>query len=267
MTAPPVSELEDRLLRPAEPAGFSSAELEGLPEPVRRHLAQAIGPQTPLATCARLRMRGTIKVGRWLPFRAHQVLNPHHGLVWVARAAGVIAGADRYVDGVGAMDWKLLGLVTVAQASGPDFARSAAGRAGAEGMWVPTALLPRFGVRWSAPAGDRVTAAFAVGETPVEVRYRLDTAGRIRSFVLDRWGDANGTGTYGWYPFGGEVTGYRSFDCLTIPVAGRAGWFFGTDRWPDGEFMRYRITDLRLVTAIGRPPRRRVDPASSPMAT
>jgi hypothetical protein len=261
MTAPPVSELEDRLLRPAEPAGFSSAELEGLPEPVRRHLAQAIAPQTPLATSARLRMRGTIKVGRWLPFRAHQVLNPHHGLVWAARAAGVIAGSDRYVDGVGGMDWRLLGLVTVVQASGPDFARSAAGRAGVEGMWVPTALLPRFGVRWSAPDGDRVAAAFAVGETPVEVRYRLDAAGRVRSFVLDRWGDADGTGTFGWYPFGGEVTGYRSFDGVTIPAAGRAGWFFGTDRWPEGEFMRYRITDLHLVTATGRPPRRRADTA------
>jgi hypothetical protein len=46
---PPVSELEDRLLRAAEPAAFSDAELEGLPEPVRRHLTLAISPKTPLA--------------------------------------------------------------------------------------------------------------------------------------------------------------------------------------------------------------------------
>jgi hypothetical protein len=25
------------------------------------------------------------------------------------------------------------------------------------------------------------------------------------------------------------------------------GWFYGTDRWPDGEFFRYQITDLTLV--------------------
>jgi len=95
---PPVSELEDRLLRAAEPAAFSDAELEGLPEPVRRHLTLAISPKTPLATSARLRMRGTIKLGRWLPFRARQVLDPHHGLVWAARVAGVIAGSDRYAE-------------------------------------------------------------------------------------------------------------------------------------------------------------------------
>src|SRR5215211_5442875 len=77
-----LSELEGRLLRPAEPGEFTAAELEGLPEPARRHLAQAIAPGAPLATSARLRMRGHIKVGRWLPFRAREVLDPHHGFVW-----------------------------------------------------------------------------------------------------------------------------------------------------------------------------------------
>jgi hypothetical protein len=248
MRTPALSELEGRLLHAAAPGAFGDAELDGLPEPVRRHLAQAIARGTPLAPGARLRMRGSIKVGRWLPFRARQVLSPHHGFVWAARAAGVIAGVDRYVDGAGGMDWKLAGLVTVAHAEGPDVARSAAGRAAAEGMWVPTALLPRFGVRWSAGGPDEVGAGFRIGEVPVEVRYRLDGDGRIVSFVFDRWGDPDG-GRFGWHPFGGEVTGYGTFGGVTIPSAGRAGWFFGTDRWPAGEFFRYRITDLELVTS------------------
>jgi hypothetical protein len=145
MRTPWLSEAEARLLQPPEPARFSAAELEGLPEPAQRHLAQAIAPGTPLATSARLRMRGHIKVGRWLPFRAHQLLNPHHGFVWTARAAGIIAGSDHYLDGAGGQNWKLLGLLTVAHAEGPDVSRSAAGRAGAEAIWLPTTLLPRFG--------------------------------------------------------------------------------------------------------------------------
>src|SRR5215213_6049992 len=47
-------ELEARLLRPAGPERFGPAELDGLPGPVRRHLAQAIAPGTPLHTSARL---------------------------------------------------------------------------------------------------------------------------------------------------------------------------------------------------------------------
>jgi hypothetical protein len=142
------------------------------------------------------------------------------------------------------MEWKLAGLITVAHAEGADVARSAAGRAGAEGIWLPTALLPRFGVRWSAPAPDRVTAAFTVGETPLELELRLDTAGRVVSLAFDRWGDPDGHG-FGWHRFGGEVTGYADFGGLTIPSAGRFGWWCGTDRWDEGEFFRYRITDLQ----------------------
>ena len=214
-------EPEARLLRPAGPERFGPAELDGLPEPVRRHLTQAIAPGTPPHTSARLTMRGQIKVGRWLPFRARQVLS----------------GTDRYVDGAGALRWRLAGLITVAAGDGPDVARSAAGRAGAEGIWLPTALLPRFGVRWTATADDRVTADLAVGETPVTLELRLDPAGRIVSLAFDRWGDPGATGSFGWHRFGGRITGYASFGGLTIPAEGRLGW--------DGdEFFRYRITGL-----------------------
>jgi len=245
-------ELEARLLRPAGPERFGPAELDGLPGPVRRHLAQAIAPGTPLHTSARLTQRGQIKVGRWLPFRARQVLSPGRGFVWTARAAGVIAGSDRYLDGAGAMRWRLAGLVTVAAGEGPDVSRSAAGRAGAEGIWLPTALLPRFGVRWSAPAGDRVRAAFAVGETPVELELRLDEAGRAVALAFDRWGDPDGGGDFGWHRFGGELGGHTRFGGLTIPAAGRLGWHPGGDRFQAGEFFRYRIT--------------RLDPVGPPMA-
>ena len=237
MTADVTRELESRLLRPAGPERFGPAELDGLPEPVRRHLAQAIVPGTPLSTSARLTMRGRIKVGRWLPFRAREVLSPGSGFVWTARAAGVIAGSDRYLDGEGAMRWRLAGLVTVAAGEGPDVSRSAAGRAGGEGIWLPTALLPRFGASWSAVADDLVTAAFPVGETPVTLELRLDAAGRVVALAFDRWGDPGATGRFGWHRFGGQLTGHASFGGLTVPAEGRLGW--------DGdESFRYRITLL-----------------------
>jgi hypothetical protein len=239
--------LAARVLRPAGPGRFDPAELDGLPEPVRRHLAMAVAPGTPLATSARLAMRGRIKVGHWLPFRARQVLAPGHGFVWAARAAGLIAGTDWYLDGAGAMDWKLAGLVGVAHGEGPDVSRSAAGRAGAEGIWLPTALLPRAGVRWTAPAPDQAVAAFAVDDTPVELHLRLDKVGRVVALWFDRWGDPEGGGRFGWHRFGGEITGYAGIAGLTIPSAGRLGWGYGTDGWPRGEFFRYRITALEPV--------------------
>lgn len=79
-----------------------------------------------------------------------QVLAPHQGFHWSARVAGVIGGFDQCLDGRGQLRWKLLGLVPVMRADGPDVARSAVGRAAGEAMWLPTTLLPRFGVEWEA---------------------------------------------------------------------------------------------------------------------
>lgn len=224
---------------------FTVAELDGLDAPVRRHLLRAIAPGAPLAQCGRLSMRGSIKLGRWLPFRARQVLNPHVGFIWAARVAGVIAGSDHYLDGTGGMNWKLGGLLTVAHAGGPDTSRSAAGRGGAEAIWLPTAMLPRYGVRWSAQDDNHLTAHHQFDDTTLDIRLTLDHDGDIRSVVFDRWGDPDQTGEWDLHPFGGEITGQRTFGGLTIPGSGRLGWHFGTDRWPDGEFFRFKIMGLR----------------------
>ena len=230
------------LLSAPTSAVFDPAELEDQLEPVRRYFNASITPGAALPTAVRLRMRGHIKLRSWLPFRADQVLAPHAGVVWRARAAGVITGHDVYIDERGEMRWKLLGLATVMRADGPDISKAAAGRCGGEGVWLPSALLPRFGVRWSAPDDDHIVATFSVGTTPIELHLRIDDTGRVVSVVFDRWGDPDQTGTFGWHPFGGDITDHQTFAGLAVPNQGSWGWFYGTDRWPDGEFFRCRIT-------------------------
>ena len=250
-----LTDWEHRLSRePGQPLErFTEADVEGLEAPVRRYFAHAIAPATPLSLCARLSMRGSIKLGRWLPFRARQVLRPHDGFVWAARVAGVIAGSDQYLDGTGGMDWKLGGLLSVAHEEGPDVSRSAAGRGGAEAVWLPTAMLPRCGVRWTSPDDTHITAHYQLDGIPLDVHYSLGVDGSIRSLVFDRWGDPDKTGQWAWHPFGGEITGQHTFAGLTIPSSGRLGWHYGTNRWLGGEFFRYKITSLQpLPTARDR---------------
>jgi hypothetical protein len=235
----------------AEP--FTETELEGLPELVGRFLRAAIAPGAPMVTTVRLALRGSIKVGRWLPFTSHEVLDPHRGFVWTARAAGVITGSDHWYQGQGATAFSLLGLVPVMRASGPDVARSAAGRAGAEGCWVPTALLPRFGVRWEQLGPAEIVSHHRLGDVDLDVHWIVDEGGRLRSARFDRWGDPDGTGAFGLHPFGIDVTGHATFSGMTIAHRGRAGWFHGTDRWADGEFFRYEITGLEPLASTAPP--------------
>jgi hypothetical protein len=243
-----VRELETRLAYPPAPGSFSDTELDGLPGPVRRYLGGAIAPGTPLAASARFRMHGSIKLGkRWVRFHAREIEAPHHGFVWAARAGGVIVGSDRYMEGHGAMNWKVLGLIPVVLAEGPDVSRRAAGRAAAEAVWVPTALLPRFGVTWTVTDSHHIMANYRLDEADIEVQYALDDDARVRSVLFERWGDPEDTGTWGLHPFGFEATAYSTFDGVTVPSAGRAGWFYETDGWNEGEFFRSEITDYQLV--------------------
>ena len=244
--------MSPRSSRPAAVDVFSDAELDGLPDPVCRYLRAAIAPDTPLVPSAILRMRGAIKLrNRWLRFRARELLAPNEGFVWDGRVTGVIVGSDRYEHHRGSMKWKLFGVIPVARGDGRDVSRSAAMRSGGEAMWVPTALLPRFNVSWSADDDTHLTARSSVDQIPIEVHYTLDAAGRVRSIVFGRWGDPDSTGTWAMHPFGAEVSEYATFGGISIPSAGSAGWFYGTDRWPDGRFFRFEITDLHLAREAG----------------
>ena len=221
-----------------------------MPELVASYLRRAVAPGTPLAVAAGIQMRGQIKVGRWVPFRAHELLNPHRGFVWWSGAAGVISGSDRFVGGTGAMDWRLFGIIPVMRAAGSDTSRSAAGRAAAEAVWVPTSLLPCFGVEWTTPGAGQVRAHYRVVDHQVDVDLAVTSTGLVRSVVFERWGDPDGTGTFGLHSFGGEFSDHATFNDMTIPVEGRLGWHYATDRWTEGEFFRFRVTDLEAVTDV-----------------
>jgi hypothetical protein len=196
-------------------------------------------------------MRGHIRIGRWLPFTATEVLDPHNGFEWRAHVARrLIVGSDHYAHGHAEMHWKLLGLVPIVHADGPDVARSSAGRCGAESLWVPPAMLPRHKVAWESDDESTMTARFDVDDTPVVLHYRLDEDAQVASIEFDRWGDPDRTGTWDWHTFGGEIRAHRTFGGLTIPSDGAFGWHYGTDRWADGEFFRYEITKLQPLAAL-----------------
>lgn len=237
----------------AAPAVFWPCDLrDRVPPAVLRWFAQSLLPGAPLAPAVRLRMRGSLRLGRaWLPFRADEVLAPRQGFRWSATVAGVIRGTDRGGAGPGRMRWTLAQLVTLVDADGPDISRSAAGRAGAEAIWAPAAVLPGPGVSWSALDDRHLRVLFDVGDTPVDLHLHLDDAGRLRTFRTMRWGDPDGTGRWDWHPFGGRVTTTRLFGTSVVPATGAVGWY------PDGpdarrhEFFRFRLTAL---TPTGRVP-------------
>jgi hypothetical protein len=146
-----------------DPAAFDPAMVSDLPEPVRRYLMHAIAPRTPLWQSVEISMIGHIKIGKWRPFAASQVVAPGRGYIWAAdaRLFGVpVIGYDRLSGGTGEMRWRLLDLVPVVSTDGPDMTRSAAGRLASEIALIPTAF-GGAGTRRAAPGTGRTTAGRA----------------------------------------------------------------------------------------------------------
>jgi hypothetical protein len=194
----------------------------------------------------RLQMSGAIRLkATWHPFNADQVIRWDRGFVWHARVRmkGLpVTGFDRWIDGEGAMRWKLLGIVPILTASGADLSRSAVERMGIEAVWLPSVLLDP-GVAWSERDVTHVGAEVRLREQHTHFELSLDEQGRIRSLSMLRWGNPEGHG-YGALPFGGTAEEERTFGGFTIPSKLRIGWYFGTDRFePEGEFFRCTIEE------------------------
>src|SRR5262245_4685254 len=230
----------------ATPRGgsFDSSCVANVPEPARRYLEHAIAPGTRLASAVRLRMRGEIKIGRWLPFRAEQVIHAERGFIWTASVPllgiPLIRGFDRLLDGAGEMRWKLLGLVPVMTASGPDITRAATGRFEIESFWLPS-LLVREDVRWTSTDARHAVATF--GREPEPVEFEIDDHGRPHTVWMRRWSNPEG-GSFGLVDFGGVLESEATFGGYMIPSRVRAGWYFGTPRFEsEGEFFRATIDD------------------------
>ncbi|MFF0990848.1 DUF6544 family protein [Kocuria nitroreducens] len=229
------------------PPPVSTAAIAGLPEPARRWLGRAVPPGTPAWAVAELSMRGEIRLGgSWCTFSARQIIAPGIGFVWAARTRVLglpVAGYDRYGPGGGELRWRLLGLVPVLSAAGPDITRSAAGRLAGEAVTVPPACL---GAAWSeGPSPDTAVMSWVLDGEREDALVRVDPEGRIQGLSMQRWGDPDGTG-YGRHPFGVSLSGETDVAGVRVATVLRAGWAWGTDRQAEGEFFRARIDDVRF---------------------
>ena len=226
---------------------FECKQVSGLPEAARRYLEHVIAPGTKLASAVRLRMHGEIKLRGWLPFTAEEVIHWDRGFIWAASVSvhGLpIRGSDRIVDGQGAMRWKLLGIIPVLTAAGPQITRSAVGRLQGESVWLPSVLCGT-DVVWTAQDSLHPHSRFTVRGEPAALDLSLDDQGRVKTVKLPRWGNPEG-GNYHYVDFGILAEEENTFAGYTIPTRLRAGWYFGTGRFEsEGEFFRATIDDAK----------------------
>ena len=106
---------------------------------------------------------------------------------------------QRVIDGIGAMQWKLLGLFPVMTASGTDLTRSAIGRLESESLWLPSVFCGN-DVSWTSTElsdlDSNLHSSFVVQGDRAELDFTIDRLGRLKTAKLPRWGNPEGAQFY-----------------------------------------------------------------------
>lgn len=237
-----------RLPVPAE--AFDPRQLEGLPDPVARHLRQVLPPGTPLVRAADVRHEGLFNMSpdgeQWKPFTSRQrVVVRRPGFVWdgrIAMAPGLSVHVhDAYVDGEGILEPAVLGLFSLARLRDRgETARGELMRYVAEAAWYPTALLPGQGLQWEALDARSARATLVDGEVRLSLTFHFGADGLIETIRAEDRGRAVGDRIVPT-PWEGRMSDYQRRGGLLIPVRSEVAWITPQGRRP---YWRATITAL-----------------------
>jgi len=238
----------------ALPALYFEGELAGLPEPVARYFKWALRDGQPRATHASLTQEGSLQMGKtartWKPFTAEQEVNAAPpAFLWDARVRlfpGLCAFVrDSFLGGTGTMHGEVLGLFTVVHASGGrEMGEGSLLRYLAEGPWLPTALLPSAGVRWTPLDDHSALATLEDGGVRAQIRFTFGPGGEI----TDAFAQARGREVDGEFvptPWQGHFGDYEERGGMRVPLEGAVQWLLPEGPLP---YWRGRVTSIEYDT-------------------
>jgi hypothetical protein len=225
------------------------------PRLILDYAARAVPEEDAAVRSVRIDQVGEMLVGsRWRPFTARETFGvASTAFTWRARfplfrGVSLFRVVDRYGDGAGSLRARVLGVLPVVRASGPETSAAEAVRYLAELPWVPHALLANPELRFRADAGRIVEVSLpsrhGIGAV---LRLEFDVAGEIARVSGSRV--RSGRGTASRQPWGGTFDGYQVVGGVRIPT--RAEVYWGTPDAPE-PYWRCEVTALAVSGRAGR---------------
>lgn len=232
--------------RDTPPVIVTEAHLIGLPEPVQRYLrgAHVVGKQAVRAV--RLKQKGFFRRGldqKWLPLVAEQYYTTQPpAFLWYGTIRPFplvsISAKDVFSEGHGNMLVKLLSLVTLADARGPEADQGELVRYLTEIVWFPTAWLSDY-IQWQAVGGRSAKATIRCQGATAAAVLHFNDKDELTQFTAERYREENGRYVLGQWLI--HCGGYEEVNGVRIPLKGVAAW-----KLESGDFSYFRgeITEI-----------------------
>lgn len=231
----------------AEPSVLTEADIAHLPEPVQRWIRYSGAIDKPRPLSVRLKQEGEIRLkpdAEYMPFTATQYYTTDPpAFIWKADVQMMplisFSGRDKYEGGHGNMEIRVMSLIPVVNATGPEMDQGTLLRYLNETMWFPAGAVSPY-ITWESVDDNSARATMSYEGVEASATFFFDTEGRVTTMVANRYQDAGG-GEFKYLPWKTPVSDYGEFAGLRIPVAGAGVW---EEEWGDFTYVRLRIVDL-----------------------
>jgi hypothetical protein len=210
---------------------ITQEDLVGLPEIVQQWLkyAQVIGKED--IRTVRLRQKAVMRTKPeqpWMETRATQYFTADKpGFIWNAKISFAplfhLVGRDKYLDGNGHMLIKLMSLIPVADAQGPEINQGTLLRYLVETVCFPTAALNDY-ITWEERDAKSAKATISYNGITASGVFYFNEQGEVTNFIAKRYMEKNGE--YFLETWSTPMKEYKEFNGIRIPSQGEIIWKF-----------------------------------------
>jgi hypothetical protein len=218
---------------PAPPV-ITETDLDGLPAPVADYIRRSGAVGQPRVTSLHAAFHGRIRSSPdtpWMPFTGEQVNtfgpSPRRLFIMHATRSGLpVTVLHSYTGATATMRAKVLSLVTVVDASGPDMDRGETVTVFNDLVVLAPGAIVGARIRWTAVDDRHVRGVFTNGEQTVSAVISFDDDGDLVDFVSEDRLRASTDGTsFARQRWSTPLSAHREVRGHRLATSGQARWF------------------------------------------
>ena len=227
---------------------YSINKITNLPAPVQKYFKYSLQENQNQISFVKLKHEGIFRQSQgqgWMPIAGQEYFTTENpGFVWIGKMKPLpifwIDGEDKFIDGKGNFQIKLLSLFTVVDTKGNETDESELLRWLAETPWFPTSLLPSKYLHWEGVNSSSAKDIVEYGKIKASAIFSFNEQGQIIKLNADRYRTVNNS--YSKDKWIGYYRDYSKVNDLMIPKEIEAAWNLSSG----GEFSyaKFKVTDI-----------------------
>ena len=212
---------------------ISEDDIKVLPEPVQKFLryTKIIGKEK--IRTVRLKQGGYFRLKenqKWMPIKAEQYYDADSvEFIWTGKINFIplfsIRAKDKFIDGRGNLIVKLLGLIKIIDAKGPEIDQGEILRFLGECVWFPSAFLNDY-IKWEAIDSNSAKATINCKGISASAIFYFNKKGEIVKIKAKRYREENGKFMLDDWEI--PIIEYKMFNGIVVPSKVNVIWKLST---------------------------------------